>query len=297
MKRIATILLSLFFITALPAQESETVDVIYLHSGVVVRGTVISQDDTSLTVRNNSGRVLTYLLSDVESRTTEVVELDLDMLKEKEKKEKQEKKEKEAKEKRAKRKQEKEANRGLLYGKGFRGFVETGFGIGVNGTHSTYDLGIAGGYRFSKRFYLGAGLGLNMPITSNEIYYELDGEVRKGGVVAEVDNINVYVEPHLYLGKMTPKTKTIPYIGAKLGVNLGNIDRGGVLFAFTLNVQQQLKNRHSLIFSLGYNYYGGESHRASYGYKYWYSWNSYYTEYRSLYKELQTISIRIAYGF
>ena len=143
MKRILFIFLLLVALPPVWAQEQgdngEKVDVVYLTNGVVVRGHIVSSGDGEMMVRTLDGQTKRFALMEVETTSSELVQAKPEIKKD-------------------------------FYEPGFRGFVELGYGFDVNNTSDVFEFNFIGGYRFSKRFFLGLGVGWNQPTMHTRLH-------------------------------------------------------------------------------------------------------------------------------
>ena len=238
--------------------NGEKVDVVYLTNGVVVRGHIVSSGDGEMVVRTLDGQTKRLALMEMESTSSELVQAKPEIKKD-------------------------------FYEPGFRGFVELGYGFDVNNTSDVFEFNFIGGYRFSKRFFLGLGIGY-AHTPSYGSYYYINGRTESYG---EWDLWSCFVDSHFYLGKIAPKTKHIFYLGARMGIYGCDEYWQWFYFSLSANYQYRLKNRHSLNFSLAYSNGQGDYDieqeyysRADRGY-----------DWRYRVDRIQTISLRVSYGF
>ncbi len=263
----------LFSIFFLQAQEQngvngEKVDVVYLTNGVVVRGHIVSSGDGEMVVRTLDGQTKRFALTEVESTSSELMQTKPEIKKN-------------------------------FYDPGFRSFVELGYGFNVNGTANVFEVNAIGGYRFSKRFFLGLGVGWNQP-TAYIIHCDRWGTKEVASYKA--DFMPIFVDTHVYLGKIRPATKHIFYIGGRIGgsINSDQPEYSPLFFSLSVSYQYRLKSRHSLNFSLAYN--RGQGVQKKYREYFSYKKQDIYGEYDVYYwamdtENIQTISLRVGYGF
>lgn len=256
--------------------NGEKVDVVYLTNGVVVRGHIVSSGDGEMVVRTLDGQTKRFALMEVETTSSELVQAKPEIKKD-------------------------------FYEPGFRGFVELGYGFNVNNTSDVFEFNFIGGYRFSKRFFLGLGIGYGrvMSYGRGVYYYPYDypghryydnGEFQNN---SGFDCLSIFLDSHFYMGKIMPKTKHIFYVGVRMGA-FDIVYPEKFYFSLSANYQYRLKNRHSLNFSLAYSCGQAE---------YWESVSSFKKEFTSdreyfwryncdgTERTIQTISLRVSYGF
>ena len=262
-KRVWFVFFCLFSIFFLQAQEQngangEKVDVVYLTNGVVVRGHIVSSGDGEMVVRTLDGQTKRFALTEVESTSSELMQTKPEIKKN-------------------------------FYDPGFRGFVELGYGFDVNNTSDVFEFNFIGGHRFSKRFFLGLGIGYVHALSSGSSYYAT-GKKRSQG---EWDLWSCFVDSHFYLGKIVPKTKHIFYLGARMGICGTDDYYKWFNFSLSANYQYRLKGRHSLNFSLAYSNGQGDYGIEEYCFR---AGEGYFWRDRGL-NRIQTISLRVSYGF
>ncbi len=242
--------------TLITAQDLSTPMTVRLKSGDSISGTVAKNDDGSITVTTIENDTFYFSASEIKS-----IEIDPDILRARKLKEEQEKKQAEefAKEQKKQAKelarQEKKQGRKdkrdyrQTSGKGYMTIFETGLGVNhlyqkaiADKYFSIYQdyLGYQmpafhwiNGYSFSPHFFLGAGVGLNV---------ELSGE-------------NMDVPFYLHLRSAFSKTKVAPYIAISGGGAISYLDgEVGPYADATVGIRMGKKKKRGCWLGVGASY-------------------------------------------
>jgi len=220
---------------AMSAQDGKYKSRVELKSGKAeIVGYVAKQDDGGYVVETESGDVFYYSESEIKKITP------LNVLKESKTKEPKvkEAKTKESKENIIKEVSSYESGADRSKTKGYMGIIESGIGLDSYAYNEDYSqtayteanfgmsLSIINGYRFSRHFYIGAGIGFDNPCTG------------------------VTIPMYLHLRAETSKKKLSPYIGLSGGLALSTYSGLGPYLDGSVGLRSHCKKHGSMWYGL-----------------------------------------------
>jgi len=233
MKRIAVIIAVLASCLVMNAQDAKVKSRVELKGGKAdIIGYVESQDDGGYVVETESGDIFYYSASEIKRVTfLEAHNLD-DMKSQKVKKSKSEKVRKE--------RIAYDAGGDKSKTRGYMGLLEAGLGLAsisygyedLNGWHDYYygvfnpSISFINGYRFSRHFFLGVGVGIDNPL----------------------DEFSIPV--FLHLRSEFTKKRTAPYIALSGGVTIPYSNDLGSYFEGTLGLRTHCRKHGSFWYGL-----------------------------------------------
>lgn len=223
MKKFLLLCFATLISSAVFAQNADLQDVVHLKNGSIIRGTIIEQvPGESLKIETRDGNVFVYKMDEIDKMTREKSAASFGMRPKFEAKP-----------------------------KGYAGFVEAGYGIGVGGGSTIgrrytdrFELDVVNGYQFNPYCFIGLGIGFNISANGH----------------------NVISMPLFIQGRFNLMDRnTSPFLALNLGYNIATDGKekidynthvrssGGLMFEPTFGVTVRVSNKAAMTFGVGFS--------------------------------------------